>query len=424
MSTAPFLSSSAGNSKASVGALLQGGEYNLACTKHTFLPSILLYGRSLSFLFGPNHAMIGEQQARIDQGTALLREKHTTSSHPGPSQATYRDVTFWTALAEATPVQNFWVVAAGSYSSHTVVSSKFMPLTSSPPHRVLPQHQCMNLFDNDCFSLAFTKDHFDQYLAEVDNPCLKFNNVMTRIMDYASPCDPNLQADLDTKLMHPGVVDALARHLLDKVNQQMKSMSHPTEDSLNEGIESFNKILLGHVASPNPSAWHGAPPNHTQLVLPTQWHEVYLKALLQPPELLGKVKDMTINGFLEQTIRKFRSSTLCHCLDRESILHEKVYDMEFLCAAQEVVEHPKGLLHEGVRAKEHAGQFETSGKYTKALPTWEWWIIDFHHTVKPKKDCDSDGYRTISTTQIAGQPFFDFTISGANYKGCCGTLMQ
>ena len=156
----------------------------------------------------------------------------------------------------------------------------------------------------------------------------------------------------------------------------------------------------------------GAPPNHTRLVLPTQWHEVYLKALLRPPELLGKVNDMTIDGFLEQTIRKFRSSTLRHCLDREGVLREKVYDMEFLRAAQEVVGDPHFLLPqfrtpqgdgivdfvsftkswafellcEGIGVKEHAGRFETGGKYAKALPAWEWRVIDFRHAVQPRQD--------------------------------------
>lgn len=136
------------------------------------------------------------------------------------AQATYGDVALWTALTKATckSIRNFWVVAAGSYGSHTVVSNKSIALSSSPPHGVLPPQYRMNLFDGNLPSLAFTKLHFDQYLDQVNDSRLKLGNVMIRIMNYASQCDPTVQADdTSVKLMHPGVVDELARHLSKKV---------------------------------------------------------------------------------------------------------------------------------------------------------------------------------------------------------------
>lgn len=151
---------------------------------------------------------------------------------------------------------------------------------------------------------------------------------------------------------------------------------------------------------------------YTRLVLPTQWHQAYLKALLQPAELRDKVNNMTIDTFLEETIRRFSPSTLQDCLNKEGVLREKAYDMEFLRAAREVARDPRfllpqyrtpqgdgivdfvsftkswafELLREGIRANEHAGRFEIGGKYAKALQGWQWRIVDFRHASKPNKD--------------------------------------
>ena len=122
------------------------------------------------------------------------------------SQKTYGDLEFWSSLYEF-HAKNVWVIAAGSYGSHTGSSSH------SPPPMIKPEHR-MNLFSRGTDrGLAFTKDEFNDFLHQIDVTD-KLAPFQQHIQDYASPCGDEEGWEPG---MHPGVVARMAKTYIEKV---------------------------------------------------------------------------------------------------------------------------------------------------------------------------------------------------------------
>jgi hypothetical protein len=128
------------------------------------------------------------------------------------AQIVYDLEPLWRALVVHRP-KKFFVVAAGSYGSHTGSAA------SSPPRKIVQLATRMNLFPSkhDSSCIAFTEEDFDSFvkLAQTSNPCQGWNSrIQQRIMAYASPY-PAL--DTEPKLLHPGVAVGLAVFIMEQV---------------------------------------------------------------------------------------------------------------------------------------------------------------------------------------------------------------
>jgi hypothetical protein len=130
------------------------------------------------------------------------------------AQLLYGNTSFWHVL-DVDYHRNFFVVAAGTYGSHTGSSS------SSPPKLVLTLKRRINLFpsplDDDTEScIAFTEHDFCQFVDEVErvNKRDLDHNTQERIMKYASPYP---SSEHWPKLLHPGVAVELTMRFFGKV---------------------------------------------------------------------------------------------------------------------------------------------------------------------------------------------------------------
>ncbi|KAE9383694.1 hypothetical protein BT96DRAFT_1008880 [Gymnopus androsaceus JB14] len=124
-------------------------------------------------------------------------------------QRTYGDTTLWAALYIIAIKTNTFVIAAGSFGSHTGSTSH------SPSHMVSPEHR-MILFNqkDEQLSLAFTQNDIDEY-----RRCLKapeLGSYWNDIRAFASPCVSNVGWNTGA---HPGVVTQMARHFIGWVKQ-------------------------------------------------------------------------------------------------------------------------------------------------------------------------------------------------------------
>lgn len=130
------------------------------------------------------------------------------------AQLTYVDAILWKALYGATAQRKVWVIAAGSYGSHTGSSAH------SPPSDILLRHR-MNLFSdgtNACY-LAFTKDDAVTYMKQVIGDDRQVEAYKGIIQHWASPwLDPLSQREGWEPGFHPGVVAGMTMLLFDKVH--------------------------------------------------------------------------------------------------------------------------------------------------------------------------------------------------------------
>ena len=133
------------------------------------------------------------------------------------AQLTYVDHTLWTALYRVTNSKKGWVIAAGSYGSHTGSSAH------SLPSEILPCH-CMSLFSdgmNTCY-LAFTKDNVVIFMKQVINNDRHVEAYKGIIQHWASPWLDSLSQDSQQEDwepgFHPGVVAGMNTLLFDKVH--------------------------------------------------------------------------------------------------------------------------------------------------------------------------------------------------------------
>ncbi|KAE9384616.1 hypothetical protein BT96DRAFT_950435 [Gymnopus androsaceus JB14] len=136
------------------------------------------------------------------------------------SQSTYLDERFWNVLT-ASYDRKFFVVAAGSYGSHT-------GSTAHSPPTIIPKIRRMNLFpspDNNQLCLAFTEQDFDNFAKMVAADMSKWRRM---IMDYASPCGIDI---FPKRCMHPGVVVELTMHFVTSVKNCAKHALSPPDET-------------------------------------------------------------------------------------------------------------------------------------------------------------------------------------------------
>lgn len=128
------------------------------------------------------------------------------------SQHTYPNNNWWKNLYRQPPYPNVYVIAAGSFGSHSD------PLSHSPPEDI-PSHLRMSLFDmpGRQLYLAFTKQHLTS--------CLESHKRLPQawedeIIKYASPTTATASTMRGPTLdlgLHPGVVGTLVRFLEERV---------------------------------------------------------------------------------------------------------------------------------------------------------------------------------------------------------------
>ncbi|KAJ3795022.1 hypothetical protein GGU11DRAFT_793772 [Lentinula aff. detonsa] len=151
---------------------------------------------------------------------------HIQSSHPGgdmwilidEAQLTYVDIVFWSALYSVrngkVPV---YVIAAGSYGSHTGSSSHF-------PSQVITLSHRMNLFSdgvNPCF-LAFTNIDAEKYMQQVIPTQAHLRPYKDTILESASPDIDRLPPSQKWEAgFHPGVVAGLTVLLSQKLQRSL-----------------------------------------------------------------------------------------------------------------------------------------------------------------------------------------------------------
>jgi len=130
------------------------------------------------------------------------------------AQRVYENEPLWRTLTAMHP-QKLFVVAAGSYGSHTGSAAH------SPPHQIISKSWRISLFpsgEDDTLCVAFTKSDFDKFieLALKTTGCDSLDvNLQERILNYASPYRPGNNAFQG--LLHPGVAVELTMYLLNKV---------------------------------------------------------------------------------------------------------------------------------------------------------------------------------------------------------------
>lgn len=126
----------------------------------------------------------------------------------------YEDPFLWKILCPKEPNPNFFVVAAGSYGSHTA------SLSHSPPSQIEITNR-MNLFKtgDHSLALAFTDAHFDAFveLSQFKRPVTLTTKWKKCIKKYASPC--GVSCGVPSRGMHPGVVAQMTPFILEQVRQ-------------------------------------------------------------------------------------------------------------------------------------------------------------------------------------------------------------
>ncbi|KAE9384682.1 hypothetical protein BT96DRAFT_950380 [Gymnopus androsaceus JB14] len=199
------------------------------------------------------------------------------------SQMSYGDKAFWKTLLLSTcsNISNFWVVAAGSYGSHTSSASH------SPPHQI-SQKWRMTLFStmgkDDRLSLAFTEQDFDNFVALFNQPgldqwkdCIRRYASPTKWMEVRPGWEPGL---------HPGVVTHLTIFIAKMLLRRNKN---PSEESVIEVIDNFNSTCLAYATLSEPIDLGRCVP-----CLPDHGHNFVPSALLVFFTILkeGKLKDI------------------------------------------------------------------------------------------------------------------------------------
>ena len=129
------------------------------------------------------------------------------------AQRVYDNSKLWATLT-VPKAQQLFVVAAGSYGSHTGSAAH------SPPRQYISESRRINLFpsgEDDTLCVAFKESDFDEFLGLALNTtgCASLDvNLRERILNYASPYPANNTCQ---KLLHPGVAVELTVYLLSKV---------------------------------------------------------------------------------------------------------------------------------------------------------------------------------------------------------------
>ncbi|KAF9064253.1 hypothetical protein BDP27DRAFT_172072 [Rhodocollybia butyracea] len=128
------------------------------------------------------------------------------------AQMLYDRAHFWTTIRSFISLNSikFYVVAAGTYGSHTSSAS------SSPPSDLIPRNLRMNIFpseDNCNSGIAFTKEEFNEFVDLLLRGSHHSMDDDTRdqIVAYASPCPPNPDWE---RFIHPGVATELTRFVI------------------------------------------------------------------------------------------------------------------------------------------------------------------------------------------------------------------
>lgn len=122
-------------------------------------------------------------------------------------QRTYGDTSLWAALYSVATKTNTFVIAAGSFGSHTGSTSH------SPPHMIPPEHR-MTLFkqEDERLSLAFTQNDIEEYQRCLNAP--ELGPYWDEIRIFASPCVLNVEWDAGA---HPGVFTQMAKYFVQRV---------------------------------------------------------------------------------------------------------------------------------------------------------------------------------------------------------------
>ncbi|KAE9401430.1 hypothetical protein BT96DRAFT_992150 [Gymnopus androsaceus JB14] len=213
------------------------------------------------------------------------------------SQLTYLDERFWNVLT-ASYDRKFFVVAAGSYGSHT-------GSTAHSPPTIIPKIRRMNLFpslDNIQLCLAFTEQDFDNFAKMVAADVSKWR---TMTMDYASPCGIDI---FPKRHMHPGVVVELTMHFVTSLTNCAKHALSPPDKTkvlssvlpqLHDKRKERYTLRLGEMRTPRARSWlHSLVNNVVVTNGPALWKsEGYSETLrahqIHPQHLRSKYTDST-----------------------------------------------------------------------------------------------------------------------------------
>lgn len=149
-----------------------------------------------------------------------------------------------------------------------------------------------------------------------------------------------------------------------------------------------------------------------KLVIPTGWHHYYLERLLLPVRASDNAKNLSLDDFCIEVLRRFRRDVLIMHRNSES-LYEHVYQSEFMYAARELARDPCfimpevrtecgdgivdfevpsrrwliELLREGTAVEEHVNRFDPiEGPYGRQWPDHKWKVLDFRANVMPRKE--------------------------------------
>ncbi|KAE9407712.1 hypothetical protein BT96DRAFT_933137 [Gymnopus androsaceus JB14] len=179
-------------------------------------------------------------------------------------QRTYGDTSLWAALYSVATKTNTFVIAAGSFGSHTGSTSH------SPLHMVPPEHR-MTLFnqEDERLSLAFTQNDIEEYKRCLNAPELGpyWMNLLDE-SDLASPCVLNIEWDAGA---HPGVFTQMARYFVQRVKQIKQQSQSTTAIPFKQLVEDFTSQCLfeasmeitadlGRCIPRPPSHCHNFPP--------------------------------------------------------------------------------------------------------------------------------------------------------------------
>lgn len=124
------------------------------------------------------------------------------------AQQTYNNSLVWDTLMTKSPFQHHFVVAAGSYGSHTGSYSHSPPAVVGPVYR-------MGLFPSEEVRLciAFTNDDFAAFIALAGSSD-DLNGMLPAIKEYASPYPPKESWE---GFLHPGVAVQLTQYMISAV---------------------------------------------------------------------------------------------------------------------------------------------------------------------------------------------------------------
>ncbi|KAE9386613.1 hypothetical protein BT96DRAFT_1005912 [Gymnopus androsaceus JB14] len=176
-------------------------------------------------------------------------------------QRTYGDNSLWAALYSVATKTNTFVIAAGSFGSHTGSTSH------SPLHMVPPEH-CMTLFNqkDEWLSLAFTQKDIEGYQRCLNAP--ELHPYWDEIRIFASPCTLNVEWDAGA---HPGVFAQMAKYFVKRVKQIQQQSQSTTAIPFKQLVDDFTSQCLfdanmeitadlGRCIPRPPSHCHNFPP--------------------------------------------------------------------------------------------------------------------------------------------------------------------